>query len=71
MNTSVDEAFSIGSFASKFHADNAKDSITLRFSKGGASDDGDGFTKVENTVDPSADPEVSELLLVFLSGLSW
>lgn len=61
LNKSVDEAFRARSFSSQFHANSAIDSVTLRFSDGAASEDGDGSAKSEDVVDPSADRRIIEL----------
>lgn len=52
----LNEAFRAGSIRSQFYADTAIDGITLRFSEGAESDDGDGFTTGEDVVDPPASP---------------
>lgn len=51
----MNEASPVGTLGSKFYDDAAFDGITLRFSEGSASDDGDGLTKIEGVVDPPAD----------------
>lgn len=62
------EAFRAGSIDSQFRADTGIDGIGLCFSAGTVSDDCDGCTKGGDVVDTSADPEVIQLRLAFLSG---
>lgn len=50
----------------QFHTDTAIDGTTLRFSQVAASEHGGGFTKGEEVIDPLADPELIEPLLLFL-----
>lgn len=59
-NKSVSEAFYVGSIDFQLHAENAINGITP-FSGGAALEDGGGFTKGENVVDPAYGPEVIEL----------
>lgn len=70
-NWSVNESFREGSIASHIHTAAAVEGITLRSSKGAASDDGDGAANVGNVVDLPLDPEVIELKVLFLVGLHW
>lgn len=61
LNNSVSEAFRAGFIGSQLHDGAAIDRITLRFSGGGASENGGGYTKGRDVFDPSVDSEVIEL----------
>lgn len=61
LNKSVAEAFRADSIRSQFHADDAIDGITLGFSKGVVSNDGNYSTEREVVVDPPIDLEFVEM----------
>lgn len=61
LNNLVSEASRAGSAASQFHVHGAINVITLFFSEGAASDDGDVYNKDEDVVDPPAYFEEIEL----------
>lgn len=61
LDKSVPEAYSAGSIHFQFHAYTAIDRITLRASKGGASDDGDASSKWNDDVDPPVELEAIQL----------
>lgn len=56
LNKSVTEAFGAGCIGFQLFANTAIDGITVHDLKGAAWDDGDGSTKNEDFVDPTADP---------------
>lgn len=60
LDKSVIEAFRASSIGSQFNGDAVNDGITLCFSKGAASEDGEGSINSEDVIEPPADPKVIE-----------